>query len=126
VDERNASVLARRAKQAGREIGALIAATVEQVEAGSAAVAQAGQGLEAASGRVGEVVGLVGQVGQASRRQADEIALLNQAMARLDDATQQNSALVEEAAAAAGSLRLQAEGLGQAVDVFKLGEGHAV
>jgi methyl-accepting chemotaxis protein-2 (aspartate sensor receptor) len=112
--------LAQRAKQAAREIGALIAETGGQVEAGSAAVEQAGQGLAEVSGRVDEVAELVGQVGHAARRQADEIARLNQAMARLDDATQQNSALVEEAAAAAGSLRQQAEGLGQAVDVFKL------
>jgi methyl-accepting chemotaxis protein-2 (aspartate sensor receptor) len=112
--------LAQQAKAAAAQIGELISASVEHVGAGGEVVGQVGRGMEAVRGQVADVAELISAIGRASQQQAREIGELNHAMTRLDDTTQQNSALVEEAAAAAGSLKQQADGLRQSVGVFQL------
>lgn len=112
--------LAQQAKAAASQIGELICTSVEHVDAGGEVVGQVGRSMEAVRGQVADVAELIGAIGRASQQQAREIGELNHAMTRLDDTTQQNSALVEQAAAAAGSLKQQADGLSQSVGVFQL------
>jgi methyl-accepting chemotaxis protein len=112
--------LAQKAKTAASQIGELISTSSVHVDAGGEVVGQVGRSMEAVRGQVADVAELIGAIGRASQQQAREIGELNHAMTRLDDTTQQNSALVEEAAAAAGSLKQQADGLSQSVGVFQL------
>ena len=113
--------LAKRSADAAGEIKALINASVETVESGSSQVAQAGQTMEEIVTSVRRVTDLIAEISASSTEQRDGIVQVNQAVAHLDQMTQQNAALVEESTAAASSLREQAQHLAQAVAVFHVG-----
>jgi methyl-accepting chemotaxis protein-1 (serine sensor receptor) len=110
--------LAQRSAEAAREIKSLIAASSERVRAGSDMVSQAGATIGTMVDAVAGVSSLVGAISSASAQQAAGVEQVNQAVSQMDQATQQNAALVEESAAAADSLRQQAQSLVQAVAVF--------
>ncbi|WP_373992177.1 methyl-accepting chemotaxis protein [Duganella sp. BuS-21] len=112
--------LAQRSAAAAKEIKTLIAASVATIDAGSATVQQAGERMGGIVVAVQQVNDVIARISAASAEQAQGIAEVNQAVAQMDDVTQQNAALVEQAAAAAASLQDQAGHLSQAVSVFKL------
>jgi methyl-accepting chemotaxis protein len=112
--------LAQRSAAAAREIKALIAASVATIDSGSASVQQAGERMGDIVAAVRQVNDIIARISDASAEQAQGIAEVNQAVGQMDDVTQQNAALVEQAAAAAASLQEQAVQLSQAVSVFKL------
>jgi methyl-accepting chemotaxis protein len=112
--------LAQRSAQAAREIKGLIGASVEKVESGSRLVADAGATMNEIVGSVQRVSDIIGEITAASSEQSDGIGQVNVAVTQLDQMTQQNAALVEESAAAAESLKEQANRLAQVVSVFKL------
>ncbi len=113
--------LAGRSAEAAKEIKALISASVENVESGSAQVAQAGQSMQEIVSSVQRVSDLIGEITASSTEQRDGIAQVNQAVTHLDQMTQQNAALVEESTAAAASMRDQAQHLAEVVSVFNVG-----
>jgi methyl-accepting chemotaxis protein len=112
--------LAQRSAQAAKEIKALISASVEKVEAGSALVGDAGRTMDEIVAQVRKVSDLIGEISQASREQTQGIEQVGVAIHELDRTTQQNAAMVEESAAAAESLRRQSQQLAEAVAVFRL------
>ena len=112
--------LAGRSAEAAKEIKQLISASVERVEQGSAMVDQAGETMAEVVQSIRRVTDLMGEINAASSEQASGVAQVGEAVTQMDQATQQNAALVEEMAAAAGSLSGQAQELVQAVAVFKL------
>ena len=114
--------LAQRSSQAAKEIKGLIDDSVSKVGAGAKLVDQAGATMEEVVASVKRVTDIIGEISSASTEQTHGIEQVNQAIAQMDHVTQQNAALVEEAAAAAGSLQDQANGLAQVVSVFKLRE----
>jgi methyl-accepting chemotaxis protein len=113
--------LAQRSAGAAKEIKQLINDSVEKVGNGSKLVAQAGVTMEEVVASVRHVTDIVSEITAASQEQSDGIGQINLAITQMDQATQQNAALVEQAAAAAASLQDQAEKLSRAVSVFKLG-----
>ncbi len=113
--------LAQRSAEAAKEIKTLISASVENVESGSAQVAQAGQSMQEIVSSVQRVSDLIGEITASSTEQRDGIAQVNQAVTHLDQMTQQNAALVEESTAAAASMRDQAQRLAEVVSVFNVG-----
>jgi len=113
--------LAQRSAEAAKEIKTLIGASVQNVESGSAQVAQAGQSMEEIVASVQRVSDLIGEITASSTEQRDGIAQVNQAVTHLDQMTQQNAALVEESTAAAASMRDQAQRLAEVVSVFNVG-----
>src|SRR5471030_2702157 len=114
--------LAQRSATAAREIKTLIAASVATIDSGSASVHQAGSSMGDIVASVQQVNEVIGRISAASTEQAHGIAEVNQAVGQMDDVTQQNAALVEQAAAAAESLQDQTVKLSQAVSVFKIDE----
>jgi len=112
--------LAQRSAEAAKEIKALINQSVQTVESGSQQVAQAGRTMSEIVTSVQQVSTLIGEITTASAEQRDGISQVNQAVAQLDQMTQQNAALVEESAAAALALRDQAQRLSEVVAVFKV------
>ncbi|EZP38664.1 methyl-accepting chemotaxis protein [Janthinobacterium lividum] len=118
--------LAQRSAAAAKEIKDLIVDSGSKVEAGSKLVDSAGATMQDIVVSVQRVADLMGEIASASQEQSQGIAQVNATVTQMDDATQQNAALVEEAAAAAQSLQDQAGRLAQVVSVFKLEEsGHA-
>jgi methyl-accepting chemotaxis protein len=113
--------LAQRSAEAAKEIKQLISASVQNVETGSAQVAHAGRSMEEIVGSVRRVSDLIGEITASSTEQRDGIGQVNQAVANLDQMTQQNAALVEESSAAATAMRDQAQRLSQVVAVFNVG-----
>ena len=114
--------LAQRSAAAAKEIKTLIGDSVDRVEEGSRQVAEAGQTMDEIVGSVKRVTDIMAEIEAASREQTQGIEQINQAITQMDQVTQQNAALVEEAAAAAASLQEQASGLSQVVSVFQLGQ----
>ncbi|WP_093559107.1 methyl-accepting chemotaxis protein [Pseudoduganella namucuonensis] len=112
--------LAQRSAAAAREIKALIGQSVETVDAGARLVDEAGATMDGIVKAVRQVADIMTEISAASQEQSSGIAQVNQAIVQIDDATQQNAALVEEAAAAAQSMRDQAEMLAEAVSVFRI------
>jgi methyl-accepting chemotaxis protein len=112
--------LAGRSAEAAKEIKALIGASVGNVAEGCKLVEQAGSTMDEIVVHVRRVADLMGEVTTASRDQTSGIDQVNQAICQMDTVTQQNAALVEEAAAAAQSLQQQAETLVHSVRIFKL------
>ncbi len=112
--------LAGRSAQAAKEIRVLIAASVERVARGTRLVADAGHTMHDIVNSVQRVTDTLGEITVAASAQSEGIARINTAIASLDQMTQQNSALVEQGAAAAESLRDQATQLAAAVSTFKL------
>jgi methyl-accepting chemotaxis protein len=113
--------LAQRSAGAAKEIKGLIEESVRQVDAGSSLVRQAGTTMGEIVAGIDRVNALVGEIAGASAQQQDGIGQVNQAIAGMDSVTQQNAALVEEAAAAAASMREQAQHLSDVFSVFKVG-----
>jgi methyl-accepting chemotaxis protein len=118
--------LAQRSAGAAKEIKDLIGDSVSKVDAGTALVGEAGRTMADIVGSVRRVTDIMGEITAASQEQTSGIEQINQAISQMDQVTQQNAALVEEASAAASSLRDQAGGLLQAVSVFTLEEGRHV
>ena len=112
--------LAGRSAEAAKEIKGLISASVERVEQGNALVDQAGVTMTEVVGSIRRVTDIMGEISAASTEQSLGVAQMGEAIMQMDQATQQNAALVEESAAAADSLKTQAQQLVQAVAVFKL------
>jgi methyl-accepting chemotaxis protein len=112
--------LAQRSAQAAKEIKGLISESVEKVEAGSLQVGEAGRAMEDIVVQIKRVNELIGEISVATREQTQGIGQVGDAVSQLDQATQQNAALVEESAAAAESLSQQAARLVEAVSVFTL------
>ena len=117
--------LAQRSAEAAKEIKGLINASVERVEQGTALVDRAGTTMQEVVTSIRRVTDIVGEISSASMEQNAGVGQVSEAVSQMDQATQQNAALVEESAAAASSLRSQAEQLVQAVAVFRLGGAHA-
>jgi methyl-accepting chemotaxis protein len=115
--------LAQRSAQAAKEIKGLIGASVDKVETGSRLVADAGQTMSEIVGSVQRVSDIIGEITAAAGEQSDGIGQVNVAVTQLDQMTQQNAALVEESAAAAESLKDQANRLAGVVQVFRLAPG---
>ena len=114
--------LAQRSAAAAKEIKELIGSSVETVDEGARLVDQAGETMGGIVKAVQQVSDIMQQISMASQEQSTGIAQVNQAIVSIDDVTQQNAALVEEAAAAAQSMRDQAEMLAEAVSVFRLAD----
>jgi methyl-accepting chemotaxis protein len=115
--------LAQRSAAAAKEIKALIGDSVEKVEGGSKLVAQAGQTMEEIVISIRRVTDIVSEITAASVEQSQGIEQVNAAITQMDDVTQQNAALVEEAAAAAESMEEQAQILSASVANFKVDNG---
>ncbi|MCE3262839.1 MAG: chemotaxis protein [Pseudoduganella sp.] len=115
--------LAQRSAAAAKDIKALIDSSVLQVERGGALVGEAGHTMEEIIASVQNVSRIMNGIEQASREQSIGIDQVNQAIGEMDQGTQQNAAMVEEAAAAADSLNQQAVQLAQAMSVFHLPAG---
>ncbi len=116
--------LAQRSAQAAREIKALIGSSVEKVGEGSSLVNQAGNTMEDIVRSVQQVADLIKEISAATQEQSHGIGEVNQAVTHLDQSTQQNAALVEQAAAATHSLRDQSDRLTQTVRVFRVDAVH--
>ncbi len=112
--------LAQRSAAAAKEIKTLIGDSVGKVDAGSALVEQAGNTMAQIVASIERVTDIMGEITAASSEQSAGIEQVNRAITEMDSMTQQNAALVEQAAAAAGSLQEQAGQLAQVVKVFKL------
>ncbi|MEO7106122.1 MAG: methyl-accepting chemotaxis protein, partial [Rhodoferax sp.] len=114
--------LAGRSAEAAKEIKSLIGASVEKIETGSRLVGAAGESMNDIVSQVKRVADLIGEISSSAQEQTLGIEQINQAIVQLDNVTQQNAALVEEAAAAADSLNQQAERMVEVVSSFKLAE----
>jgi methyl-accepting chemotaxis protein len=113
--------LAQRSAHAAKEIKTLIDHSVAQVDEGTRLVGQAGVTMTQVVASINDVGGIIAGITSASAEQSAGIDQINQAISEMDHVTQQNAALVEEAAAAAASMREQADGLTATVAVFKTG-----
>ena len=116
--------LAQRSSAAAKEIKSLIDDSVREVGAGASQVEQAGRTMEEIVGSVKRVTDIIGEISAAAGEQTSGIEQINEAIVQMDRVTQQNAALVEEAAAAASAMDEQASGLVRAVSVFRLGDDH--
>jgi methyl-accepting chemotaxis protein len=112
--------LAQRSAEAAKEIKALIGDSVDRVEVGTALVSDAGRTIADIVLQVQRVNDLIGEISNASQEQNQGIGQIGDAVNQLDQVTQQNAALVEESAAAAESLKYQAEQLALAVSRFRI------
>jgi len=114
--------LAQRSAAAAKEIKQLISDSVEKVDGGTKLVEEAGRTMEEIVSSVKRVTDIMGEIAAASVEQSSGIDQVNIAITQMDEVTQQNAALVEQAAAAAESLVDQANGLMEAVSTFKVDE----
>ena len=114
--------LAQRSAAAAKEIKTLIGDSVEKVERGSKLVGQAGVTMDEVVASVKRVTDIMSEIANASAEQSAGIEQVNMSIIEMDSMTQQNAALVEEAAAAAQSLQDQAAELARVVSIFKLDE----
>jgi methyl-accepting chemotaxis protein len=112
--------LAQRSAEAAKEIKGLINTSVEKVESGTRLVTEAGETMEDIVNSVRRVADVISEITEAANAQSSGIAGVNESIGNLDQMTQQNAALVEESAAAAESLREQANSMKQAVAVFRV------
>lgn len=111
--------LAQRSAVAAKEIKQLIDNSVDTVEKGNKLVQQAGETMDNVVSGIERVSSIVGEISASSHEQTKGIEQVNQAIIQIDDVTQQNAALVEEAAAAAQSLRHEAQQLTSMVRIFQ-------
>jgi methyl-accepting chemotaxis protein len=116
--------LAQRSAEAAKEIKGLITTSVEKVESGTRLVTDAGATMEEIVQSVQRVADVISEITEAANEQSSGIAGVNVAIGNLDQMTQQNAALVEESAAAAESLREQADRMKEAVSVFRVSDHH--
>ncbi|HYD96156.1 MAG TPA: methyl-accepting chemotaxis protein [Noviherbaspirillum sp.] len=112
--------LAQRSASAAKEIKALISDSVDKVDAGAKLVDQAGSTMNEVVASVKRVTGIMHEITQANQEQSSSIEELNHMIVQMDGVTQQNAALVEEAAASAESMQKQAATLADLVSVFKI------
>ncbi|TKI03345.1 methyl-accepting chemotaxis protein [Martelella alba] len=112
--------LAQRSAQAAGEIKTLIASSVSRVETGSRQVQEAGETMQAIVGEVRRVTDIMGEISSSSEEQSQGIRQVAQAVAEMDNVTQQNAALVGQSAAAGEALTALAGRLNKAVSVFRL------
>jgi methyl-accepting chemotaxis protein len=115
--------LAQRSAAAAKEIKALISTSVRKVEDGSRLVHDAGKTMEEIVTSVNRVTHIMREITAASSEQSSGIEQVNQAVSHMDEVTQQNAALVEEAAATAEAMQSQARNLAQALQGFNLKGG---
>lgn len=113
--------LAQSSSAAAKQIKELIVDSVDKVHAGSKLVDEAGSTMSEIVASVARVTQIIAAISQASEEQSKGLAQINSSISAMDDVTQQNATLVEEAANAAESLKDQADQLAQAVSVFQLG-----
>ncbi|MGE0350081.1 methyl-accepting chemotaxis protein [Hydrogenophaga sp.] len=111
--------LAQRSAEAAKEIKQLIGASVDKVEAGTRLVDDAGKTMDEIVTQVRRVSDLISEISAATIEQSGGIQQVSQAVGHLDQVTQQNSALVEQGAAASSSLQHQTKRLVEAVSVFR-------
>ncbi|EOA02536.1 methyl-accepting chemotaxis protein [Herbaspirillum frisingense GSF30] len=116
--------LAQRSASAAREIKTLIHDSVGKIENGSTLVQQAGSTMEDVVASVQRVNTIIAEISRASQEQSTGLEEINRAITQMDESTQQNAALVEQAAAAAQAMRDQAVQLQDVVGVFKLAPAH--
>jgi methyl-accepting chemotaxis protein len=116
--------LAQRSAAAAKEIKELITASTANVDAGAKLVDQAGATMEQVVDSIRRVTDIMAEITSASQEQTGGIVQVNSAITQMDQVTQQNAALVEEAAAAATSMQDQAAKLAEVVSVFKLDRAH--
>ena len=112
--------LAQRSATAAKEIKTLINESVEKVEQGSKLVSSAGGTMDNVVASVQRVTDIIGEITAASRSQSEGIEEVTRSIHKMEGVTQQNAALVEQAAAAAESMQNQAHNLAEVVSVFKL------
>ncbi|MDD0811079.1 methyl-accepting chemotaxis protein [Curvibacter sp. RS43] len=117
--------LAQRSAQAASEIKGLIQNSVTAVDGGVKLVEDAGSAMDEIVGGVQRVTDIIGEITAAASEQSNGIGNVNQSVAQIDQMTQQNAALVEQSAAAAESLREQADRLASVVRQFRLSERHS-
>jgi methyl-accepting chemotaxis protein len=115
--------LAGRSADAAKEIKALINTSVERVEHGTTLVDEAGSTMTEVVSSIKRVTDLMGEISAASNEQSLGVGQVGEAVSQMDQVTQQNAALVEEMAAAATSLKSQAQDLVKTVSIFKLHAG---
>ena len=113
--------LAQRSAGAAKEIKELIQQSVGRVDGGAKLVSQAGATMSDVVSQIKRVHGLIGEIATASAEQSQGIDQVGHAVSQLDQVTQQNAALVEESAAAADSMKHQAQKLAQTMAVFNIG-----
>src|SRR5690554_6767768 len=118
--------LAQRSAQAAKEIKHLIDESLAKVEAGARQARQAGEVMTEVVGSVEGVTTIMSEISSASHEQSEGIEQVNRAVLEMDGVTQQNAALVQEAAVAAGSLQDQAARLAEAVAVFKINASEVI
>nr|WP_280868812.1 methyl-accepting chemotaxis protein [Herbaspirillum sp. LeCh32-8] len=118
--------LAQRSATAAREIKELITDSVDRIKAGTELVEGAGQTISEIMTSAGRTTDIMSDIASASEEQSSGIGQINTAIVQMDQVTQQNAALVEQAAAAAQALMQQARELSAAVSVFKVEEGEAL
>ncbi|HEX8785498.1 MAG TPA: methyl-accepting chemotaxis protein, partial [Telluria sp.] len=117
--------LAQRSAAAAKEIKSLIGDSVARVEDGAKLVLEAGDTMHEIVASVGRVNAMIGEISSAAREQGAGIEQINQAIVEMDQVTQQNASLVEEAAAASEAMQEQAARLAEVVSVFQVGSGAA-
>ncbi|MCZ8293174.1 MAG: methyl-accepting chemotaxis protein, partial [Hylemonella sp.] len=115
--------LAGRSAEAAKEIKNLITDSVQRVEQGNAQVDQAGATMNEVVAAIRRVTDIMAEISAASTEQSQGVSQIGEAITNMDQTTQQNAALVEEMAAAASSLKGQAQDLVESVAVFKLANG---
>lgn len=118
--------LAQRSAQAAREVKSLIEESGARVAAGSSQVELAGATMSEIVESVRRVTDIMSEISAASTEQANGIGLVNNAVSQMDEVTQQNAALVQDAAASANALEVQAKHLAEAVSVFKIHHANRV
>ncbi|WP_246792666.1 methyl-accepting chemotaxis protein [Burkholderia perseverans] len=114
--------LAQRSAQSAKEIKSLISESVNQIRGGSQLVENAGEAMRNVSVSIERVAQMMSDISASSHEQSTGIGQVNQAVNQMDEMTQQNAALVEEAAAAAASLHQQTQRLKEAVSVFQISD----
>jgi methyl-accepting chemotaxis protein len=115
--------LAQRSAAAAKEIKSLIGDSVDKVAVGTKLVDQAGSTMTEVVASIQRVTDIMAEISAASQEQTGGIEQINQAISQMDNVTQQNASLVEEAAAASEALQSQAAKLSELVSVFQVGGG---
>jgi len=114
--------LAQRSATAAKEIKKLIDNSVLQIDSGTKLVNKVGNTMQEILSSINNVTEIMAEISAASREQGSGIEQINQAVAQMDEVTQQNAALVEEAAASAESLENQANEVTSAISIFNVGK----
>ncbi|MBU1324690.1 MAG: PAS domain S-box protein [Alphaproteobacteria bacterium] len=118
--------LAQRSAEAAKEIKSLISASSVQVKSGVGLVGETGKALSAIVGRVQEMNALMGEIAASAQEQSTALAEVNTAVNQMDQATQQNAAMVEQSTAASHSLTQESEQLSRLVGRFRLSAGGGI